>query len=1181
MADWQKLFNEETYNRGIDYYNNGQVREIAIQEDGEHFNAEVKGNSPYFYRVSGRVRNESTVSELKCTCPWAKKGHRCKHEVAALLALVMGDATKIENNVKIADDLPSKVKEVISTYKNDSKLLKTIYDREYTQEIIDSANQLFSRLNVSNYYFQKYEYNLYVFKLELENGFLKFNVSIKFDQNKIFAIDVKTPMKNFQPEALEIIGLFNFIMLFLKDNPLSGTNNAAQRLLDRFDEKDNDENPIILRAQLEMDYVQDPELKFKIGEAGHLYKVKDINNIVNMARMNSKLSLGKFFERKLDINLMDNSSKMWFDFLANFVDINDATSENSHYDYFYSNDVEIISLSNSLVDQIDDMLKNGAEIYSNNKRIKRIENDEKVNFSIATESNKQISVRIGDPIDPSEAIAGVKNYYSYNPDTAIWTKYTNLNPEKLKKIGIEFGDFLEFGSDSISKFGHQILPVIKEVDNFKISGEAALEQVLPPEAKIIYRLDYQDNDLICIPTVSYGKTEFSLNKKSADTTVVRECEKEAAAEKLLADLGFIKDKNNYNLSIGSSDKIDYFFDEGINELKSIGKVQATAAFKRLLGNLKSNFQLSLGIRLGENTLKLELSGEELSSEDIQAILNAYQEKRHYFLLKNGQLQSLESPSLDELDRIMSAMGVSLKKFVKGKMAIPVYRAFYLQKLLDRRNELEFTSNDAFKKFIADIEGAGLKKTPIPKSVASTLRSYQKLGFEWMSQLLEYNLGALLADEMGLGKTLQTISVILARYKKTKLPSLIIVPASVVYNWESELHKFAPELQVATLGGSKKQRKEVLEEANKYQVLITSYDSLKRDLELYQDLNFDLEVIDEAQNIKNARSAASKAVKVIQASHRIALTGTPIENNLSELWSIFDYLMPGFLGNYTYFKDIYEKPIVKENSTATQTQLNEIVAPFILRRLKKDVLQDLPDKSEEVVYVKMSGKQAELYQAKTQNLLNKLHNSDDKDFKKQRLQVLAEITKLRELCCDPHLLYDDYRGKSAKLTATINLVEDLITDDHKILLFSQFTSMLAIIKEKLEKSGVYVFEITGSTLKQKRQELIKEFNELSHPAVFLISLKAGGTGINLTSADTVIHYDPWWNVAAENQATDRAHRIGQKNSVQIYKMVAQGTIEEKILELQNRKEELAEAVLGGEKFSSTSIDKDDLMNILSR
>ena len=409
----------------------------------------------------------------------------------------------------------------------------------------------------------------------------------------------------------------------------------------------------------------------------------------------------------------------------------------------------------------------------------------------------------------------------------------------------------------------------------------------------------------------------------------------------------------------------------------------------------------------------------------------------------------------------------------------------------------------------------------------------------------------------------------------------MVPASVVYNWQDEFKKWAPKLSTVILGGNKRERRDQLKQIKPNDILITSYDSLKRDLELYQDLEFDLEVIDEAQNIKNARSLASKAVKIINAHHRIALTGTPIENNLSELWSIFDYLMPGFLGKYDFFKQMYERPIIQGDDVKVEKQLSQIIAPFVLRRLKKDVLKDLPDKDEELVYASLSGKQNELYQAQVQKLLAQLAKQDEEEFKKNRFQVLAAITKLRELCCDPSLLYEDYHGRSAKLTVALKLIQNALIDEHKVLLFSQFTSMLAIFKQRLTKMKIPYFEITGATPKAKRQELVKKFNQLAQPVVFLISLKAGGTGINLTSADVVIHYDPWWNIAAENQATDRAHRIGQKRNVHIYKVVAKNTIEEKIIVLQKRKQRLAEEVLTGDKFSSGILSRNDLLAILQR
>ena len=415
--------------------------------------------------------------------------------------------------------------------------------------------------------------------------------------------------------------------------------------------------------------------------------------------------------------------------------------------------------------------------------------------------------------------------------------------------------------------------------------------------------------------------------------------------------------------------------------------------------------------------------------------------------------------------------------------------------------------------------------------------------------------------------------------QNQLPSLIVAPASVIYNWQAEVKKFAPSLNVALLDGTKKEREGLLLDAKKYDLLISSYQSLNRDLEAYQNLIFDVEVIDEAQNIKNQQSVTAKTVKVIKAHHKLALTGTPIENKLSELWSIFDYLMPGFLGSYPDFRKKYELPIVKEQDKEAEDQLANMVIPFILRRLKKDVLRDLPDKDEEIVPVKMNKKQADLYNMQTQKIIAQLNGQGDEDFKRSRFQILAQITKLREICCDPHLLYENYHGKSNKLIATIELIKNNLANGHKILLFSQFTAMLDILHENLARLRLPLFTITGSTPKTKRQEQVQKFNQMAQPGVFLISLKAGGTGINLTGADVVIHYDPWWNLAAEKQATDRAHRIGQKHSVKIYKMVTEDSIEERIIALQQKKAELADIILQNDQIADATMSKDDLIKIL--
>lgn len=381
-----------------------------------------------------------------------------------------------------------------------------------------------------------------------------------------------------------------------------------------------------------------------------------------------------------------------------------------------------------------------------------------------------------------------------------------------------------------------------------------------------------------------------------------------------------------------------------------------------------------------------------------------------------------------------------------------------------------------------------------------------------------------------------------------------------------------------LSGTQAVRAEFLKEYQNYDVLITSYDLLKRDIGEYEDKQFLYQVLDEAQYIKNHTTAVAKAVKCINSKTKYALTGTPIENRLSELWSIFDYLMPGFLYGYENFRKELEAPITKNKDEEASNRLKRMISPFILRRLKQDVLTDLPDKLEEIQYAKFEPKQQKLYDGQVVHMKEMLEKQSGTDFAQSKIQILAELTKLRQICCDPSLLFENFDGESAKRQACMDLIKSAIEGEHRMLVFSQFTSMLSLLEEDLTKEGIVYYKITGSTSKEERIRLVKEFNDGEVP-VFLISLKAGGTGLNLVGADVVIHYDPWWNQAVQNQATDRAHRIGQEKVVTVYKLIAKGTIEEKIVKLQESKKNLADEILSGENGGLAQLSREELLELL--
>ncbi|MBP2057201.1 SNF2 family DNA or RNA helicase [Lactobacillus colini] len=1183
MKKWEKLFDKSSLRNGQQYFIDDKINDLDFRDENkEIFTAKVEGSRwDADYTVQGQYNHSGDVSGLYCSCPWAETGHLCKHMAAVLYGIdFKREKENASDKISIADQLNYRYQDKINNIKLNGNPLHIVRNMSFPIDDYQEAGEFGRTVYVKSYKFDIVD-NEYLFKLTLAHGNIKYDIELRFDGDVIYKFVIKSavPLKN--KNAVAIVALRRFVEFFIKEDPLQATNKSAQIMINSFkNQYSQASEPIVFRGQIESSY-GDLYLYFRMGTPDHMYKVQNLNTIVDHMHRGDMLRLGKFFDRAISINQMDENSKKWYQFVEDLIDTND-TLEDAGDTYRYLT-VKEIPISPIIADKIDQLLRSGAFLYdSHGSKVEYQSEDSSLPIKITTNSSsKSAMVKIGYVIDYGrmDYIRGKNHYYSYK--SGKWTRFNGINLDELEQAGIFQGDNLVFGPDTIQLFGRKILPKLAENDHLNIQGQEDLEKVLPPEAKLIFRLDLVDANIVLKAIVQYGENEYHLMKKSNENAI-RDFDQEQAGVDLLTNIGFSNKQDNiYNMPLEDGAAVDYLLDYGLKRLKEAGTVEVTASFKRLLSNIKAKVNISLGIKLGDSTLDLSVNGDSLSPEDIQAILSAYQEKRRYFLLRNGEVRKTDSSSVKSLAAVMKKLGISLDQFVKGKMTLPAYRALYLEKQLQNRDDLAYTSNDIFDKLIKDIETGTQQTAQVPASLANILRPYQKQGFEWITTLLHYNLGALLADEMGLGKTLQIITVLLQRKEVNNLPSLIAVPASVVYNWESEIKKFAPSLKALVIDGTKQERIDRLSNIEGVDVFITSYDSLKRDIKEYQGIKFDLEVIDEAQNIKNAKTAVSKAAKVINSNYRIALTGTPIENNLSELWSIFDYLMPGFLGKYEYFKNNYERPIVKEGNQVVEKELSQIIAPFILRRLKKDVLNDLPDKNEDVIYVRMTGKQEQLYQAQAQKLLNELNNQDDQEFKKSRFQVLAAITRLRELCCDPSLLYEDYHDKSAKVTAILKLVEESLNDNHKILMFSQFRSMLDIIQDKLTKLGITTFVITGSTPKQKRQELIKEFNNLSKPAVFLISLKAGGTGINLTSADIVIHVDPWWNSAAENQATDRAHRIGQKHDVQVYKIVAKNTIEEKIIELQRNKSRLAEAVLNGENVGSSSLDREDLLKILER
>lgn len=777
--------------------------------------------------------------------------------------------------------------------------------------------------------------------------------------------------------------------------------------------------------------------------------------------------------------------------------------------------------------------------------------------------------------------------YTYSLDLKRLSRMSDQENDALRPFDSSYsgGSYgFTVAREDLRSFYTRVLPRFDKSPYFEVVDNAseAIRPILPPEAEFTFKMDLDQDMLICQSSVSYGGKDNVLGiepgvSKNSDKTL------ETAVIQMLKEVFGSYDSYHHVYYAEVDDEHLYeFLMHDMARLESYGTVVGTDAFNKL--HVRPAPKMALGVSVSQTAglMDLKLTSADADPEELAAILNSYHQHKKYHRLKSGDFVDLEdTSSIEDMEQMFTQLDLNDLEAIRDKVSAPLYRALYVDKLLEKHDDIAARRDSHIRSLIKNFKDIKDSDIEVPTETASILRPYQEYGFKWLAVLEKTGFGGILADEMGLGKTLQMITLFL--YNKEngeKKSALVVCPASLVYNWEEEIHRFAPSLKAQVIAGLPAKREEALNtEADVY---ITSYDLLKRDLKLYEDKTFSVCVIDEAQYIKNATAAQAKAVKVIHADHRFALTGTPIENRLSELWSIFDYLMPGLLYNNKTFVKKFETPIVKNQDDSAAQKLRGFTGPFILRRKKEEVLKDLPEKLEETRYARMEGEQQKLYDAEVAHMKKMLaigmKNTDPSEAGKEKIRILAELTRIRQICCDPSLAFDVYKGESAKREACMNLIQAAMEEGHRMLVFSQFTSMLALLEEDLKAAGIPYYKIIGETPKEKRMEMVKAFNHNDIP-VFLISLKAGGTGLNLTGADVVIHYDPWWNIAAQNQATDRAHRIGQTKKVTVYRLIMKDTIEEKIMNLQNVKQDLANAIIEGDHTSLTQMTPEELMALL--
>ncbi|ELU5586875.1 DEAD/DEAH box helicase [Clostridium perfringens] len=694
--------------------------------------------------------------------------------------------------------------------------------------------------------------------------------------------------------------------------------------------------------------------------------------------------------------------------------------------------------------------------------------------------------------------------------------------------------------------------------------------------KTTFNLYKTKGRIYCNVKIDYCGYIIDLIRDEKDNSFLRDLKSEKYIEFQLERFKFIKREEDFCF-IGSEEEMYELFSKGIKRLRELGEVLLSEELKEF--KVLDSSLISSELKELSNFYKLKFDFGDFELRELRESIDAMKRGDRFYRTKKVYLD-LEDPGIVNFLNLLEDLG--LENIKDNEVYIDKSKVLYIQEKLKDRTLSFIKGGNVLQEIVGKLLNKEFKRKLVPKALNAELRLYQKEGFKWINEITDLGFGGVLADDMGLGKTLQIIAFLLSQ-KKSK--SIVVVPTSVIYNWMDEFEKFAPSIRIGLVHGSKSKRDKVLrefkrglgikiEEDNlkeksyeKYDVLLTTYGTLKNDEKAYENLSFDYCIIDEAQNIKNPAAQATLSVKNIKSRCNIALTGTPIENNLMELWSIFDFVMPGYL----FTKERFRERFILDESNLSE--LKYLITPFILRRLKEDVLSELPEKLEKKYLVEMKGKQKQLYSFYVKAIKNQLNeNKSSEKSGRDKINLFSYLTKLREICLDPSLVVPDYTGGSSKLTVVKEIVKDASESGKKILLFSQFTSVLKKIEEDFKKEDISYLYLDGGTSAKDRVERVKKFNEDSNIKVFLISLKAGGVGLNLTSASVVIHFDPWWNPAVEDQATDRAHRFGQENKVEVIKLVAKDTIEEKIVLMQEDKRELIQSLMDGKTMDGKGLKR---------
>ena len=1223
MIQWQHLFGKSIVERGLEYYNNDAVSDLQIK--GNKFCAVVNGTFPYYVEIniSGNVPRR-----LYCSCPYAQDGNKCKHMAAVLFkisALELDgklEATALNQEYKAPSrEIAHKLITPFARSKDDDTY--RYFDTEAMAEEFDiyedtfeKAKELSFRKGASggnaelSFFYSNTTHDLNGQISESTGRYLP--TRITFDRNSIIRASCEVPgcrcyytmfysgyshsYRNAKYEPCEhILSLFILADDYIKTHNIGDSTDSYALNLMRFYSSMEESSPSVSNDADGKVLSLIPKIRekygalyasFKIGpKSGKMYVVKDASAMHDICESKGTYEMGKNLTIDFSKDTFDDKSTKYYGLLSRFS--KDEELRALEYGEGYKK-VKDLRLGASTLDDffdiaLGDEIETDIDDFSPSKAALKFSAPE-ISLSIAPDrDDKGVFHGIVLSGYVPQVYDGVSGHYYFDEPAKAFCRipaddYLRLLP--IFKVMHSGENAIHIGRRYLSDFYYDVLPALRKTAYVDSPEEIPeIDSLIPEEFIIRFYLDAIDGAPICKGEAVYGDTAYVLSDLAASSegTSGRAISKESTAFRAMRRyFPYQTSDGNYACSVSEKD-IYELITEGVDYLNRFGEVLSTPQFDAL--KVKRKISVSVGVRIDSDLLDLTIGSQDVSMDELYELLKSYKQKKKYHRLASGEFVSIDE-TVEELSDLFDTLHLTPKEFIRGNTEVPAYRALYLDKMLEGCENIYAKRDSHFKNLIKGFKTISDSDFEVPDELKDVLRTYQVYGHKWLRTLSAYSLGGILADEMGLGKTLQIISVLLSAKNDGAIgTSIVVCPASLIYNWKDEFEKYAPSLSVMPVVGTQAERGKIIDKYAKWDVLITSYDLLKRDVSLYEDCAFLYEVIDEAQYIKTHTTSASKSVKVLKSRYRFALTGTPIENRLSELWSIFDFLMPGFLYGYDTFKKELETPITKNHDENASARLKKMVSPFILRRLKTDVLKDLPEKTEEVHSVKFSTEQQKLYDGQVVHMKQMLSSEDPQNFSKDKIKILAELTKIRQICCDPSLLFENYDGESAKREACIDLIHSAIEGEHRILLFSQFTSMLDLLKKDLDSEGIEYYEITGATPKHLRLDLVNKFNTGSVP-LFLISLKAGGTGLNLTGADIVIHYDPWWNAAAQNQATDRAHRIGQTKPVTVYKLIVKNSIEEKILKMQEMKLSLADEILSGESTSIGSLSKEELLELLS-